>query len=144
MSLAARISIAAAATAAAAWGFKALVIGLAGGLDRSALESPLFGVGLVANVVAYVALGVAVTTGRPPGWRLLGAVGAIVLGVAVSLILDVAVELVVPDSTGWVSGEAGLWVTALVTLLICLAAAQRAPRRPEASPTGGRSANRAG
>ena len=46
----------AAVAAALLWATKAVVIGIAGGLGESPLESPLFGLGLLAFVVGVVSL----------------------------------------------------------------------------------------
>jgi hypothetical protein len=45
--------------AVAAWGIKAVAIGVAGGLEKSPFEGPLFRIGLLALVVAFAAAGVA-------------------------------------------------------------------------------------
>jgi hypothetical protein len=59
-----RAGAAAAVAAALLWTAKAIAIWTAGGLDESPLESPLFVLGLLAIVIAYIALGVAAARGR--------------------------------------------------------------------------------
>ena len=58
-----RIALWASIAAATFWTAKSIAIGLAGGLDKSPLEAPLFFLGLISFVVAVVALGVALTAG---------------------------------------------------------------------------------
>ena len=101
-----------------AWALKAVAIGLAGGLDRSALESPLFALGLVAIVVAFVALGVAVAAGRPVGHKVVGGVLGVVIGVGLSALASWVAAAVIPESAGWVQAEAGLWVAALLAVAV--------------------------
>lgn len=108
----------AAATAVVAWGLKAVAIGVAGGLDKSPFEGPLFFLGLAAIAVAFGALGVAVVGRRPVAAKVAGAVLGVVLGVSVAMAADTAAGAVVPDSAGWVQEEAGLWLGALVALAV--------------------------
>ena len=106
----------AAIAAAVFWGVKALVIWAAGGLDESSLESPLFGLGLVAIVIAYAALGLAVVRGRAVLVKVAAVLAAAAVGVAVALACDAIADAVLPSSTGWVEEEAGLWLSAAVTV----------------------------
>ncbi|MPZ61274.1 MAG: hypothetical protein GEU93_08255 [Propionibacteriales bacterium] len=109
------VAVAAAVGAVAAWGLKAVAIGVAGGLDESPLEAPLFFVGLVATVVAYVAAGVAAVGGRPIWKPILGGVAGIVVGLGVLMLIENGVGSLVPESAGWVKEEAGLWAVSLLT-----------------------------
>ena len=52
---ASRLAVLAAIASVVAWRLKAVAIAIAGGLDKSPLESPLFVLGLVAIVVAHLA-----------------------------------------------------------------------------------------
>jgi membrane associated rhomboid family serine protease len=104
-----------AAAAALAWTVKALVIWEAGGLDKSSLEAPFFGIGFVTYLIAWALLGVAATSGRRVGARVAAAVGGAVAGFALMILLD-SLAAVLPSSTGWVEEEAGLWAAALITL----------------------------
>lgn len=127
-----RVAAGAAVAAAGSWGLKALVIGLAGGLDRSPLEGPFFFLGLVLLVVAFAAAGIAATAGRPRPVRILGAVGAVLVGVAASLLVETGVGALVPESAGWVKEEAGLWATSVLTaaLLLLWVTAREREREP--------------
>lgn len=113
-----QVAVGAVVVAVLGWGLKALAIGLAGGLDRSPLESPLFAVGLVAIVVAFAAGGAAVAAGRSTVVRVVGGLAGVVLGGVVAVLVEGAVSAAVPDSAGWVKEEAGLWVSALLTLAV--------------------------
>ena len=106
----------AAVVAVLAWGLKAVAIAVAGGLDKSPFEGPLFFLGLAANVIAFVALGVAVAGPRGTAAKVGGAVLGIVVGFAVTMLADSLAGAVVPESAGWVAEEAGLWVAALLAL----------------------------
>ena len=121
---AARISVIAAITAVAAWGTKGVVIAIAGGLDKSPLESPLFIVGLVASVVAAGAFGVALAARRPAWLRALAGIIAVVIGAGTVLVVQTLVKAVLPD-TGWVEEEAGLWASALLTAAVIIFSLQR-------------------
>ena len=63
-----RLALVGAASAVVFWALKAIAIGVAGGLDKSPLESPLFLAGLVSALVGAGALGAWVLAGRPT-WR---------------------------------------------------------------------------
>ncbi|HZI97553.1 MAG TPA: hypothetical protein VFD41_08520 [Actinomycetales bacterium] len=82
---AASAALAASTTGLVAWLVKAVAIGIAGGLDRSPLEGPLFLLGLLAGAVAAPIVMIAVQT---------------------------VVVAVLPASVGWVEHEAGLWLAA--------------------------------
>lgn len=113
-----RIARLAAVAALVAWLLKAVAIGVAGGLDQSPLEGPLFLVGLLLFVTAVVAFAVAVTAGRPIAVR----VGSVAVAVVASLVLTaslVAVGGLLPESAGWVRSELNLWVVS--TLIVVLA-----------------------
>ena len=113
---ASRFAVLAAVASAVAWGLKAVAIGIAGGLDESPLESPLFVLGLVAIVVAFASLGVAVARERSLAFRVIGGVVGVLIGFGLSMLASVVAQAVVPDSAGWVQGEAGLWFSALIAL----------------------------
>lgn len=81
---ASRLAALAAIIAVVSWGLKAVAIGIAGGLDRSPFESPLFGLGLVAIVVAFASLGVAVARERPIAFKIAAGVVGVVIGLALS------------------------------------------------------------
>ncbi|MFK5634848.1 hypothetical protein [Ornithinimicrobium sp. LYQ103] len=115
---ASRVAVLAAVAAVLAWGSKAVAIGVAGGLDQSPLEGPLFVLGLVAIVVAFASLGAAVTRGRRPAARVIGALLGVMIGFALSILASSVAAAVVPDSAGWVQAEAGLWFSALLALAV--------------------------
>src|SRR5687767_7755669 len=96
------------------WGLKALAIWIAGGLDESPLESPLFALGLVATAVTLVALGLALTSGRPLWQRVVAGILSLVIGTFLFTLVEDSVSGAVPDSAGWVQEEAGLWAWCLV------------------------------
>lgn len=64
-----------------------MAIWSAGGLDRSALEGPLFALGLVSLLVTFAALGVHIAGSRPLWQRVIGGVAAVVIGVLVFLVV---------------------------------------------------------
>ena len=115
---ASRLALLAAIAAAVAWGLQAVAIGTAGGLDRSPFESPLFGLGLAAFVVAFVSLGVAATRARSVAVRIIGGLAGAVIGFAFSMLASFVAGSVVPESAGWVREEAGLWFSALLALVL--------------------------
>ncbi len=123
-----RIALVAAVAAVVSWTLKAVAIGTAGGLDKSAFEGPLFFAGLLSFVVAAVALGVALTRGRPLWVRILaGAVAAPVIGIGCTLAVGAVVAAVQPESTArhWVWSEVGLWVIAAGILALVLVVRDR-------------------
>jgi hypothetical protein len=117
---ASRLAVLAAVTAAVGWGLKAVAIGVAGGLDRSPFEGPLFFLGLLSIVVAFVALGVSVAGSRPVAVKVAGAVAGLIAGVALAMLSDAVAGALVPESAGWVAEEAGLWVAAALAVVITL------------------------
>ena len=130
-----RIALVAAVATVLLWGAKATAIGIAGGLDRSPLESPLFLAGLVAMVATVVSLGVALTRGRP-GWvRVVVAVLGTVASVGLTLVVAALVDTWATPGPArhWVWSEVNLWVAALGALAVALVV----NRRPEgtARPT---------
>nr|WP_294692923.1 hypothetical protein [uncultured Friedmanniella sp.] len=118
---ASRVAVLAAITAVVAWGLKAVAIGVACGLDKSSLESPLFGLGLVAIVAAFIALGVAVARERPIAFKIIGGVLGVVIGLALSMLASWVAAAAIPESAGWVRAEAGLWFSALLALIVTMA-----------------------
>ena len=115
---ASRVAVVSAIAAAVAWGLKAVAIGVAGGLDKSPFEAPLFVLGLAAIVAAFVALGVAVASGRPMAFKIIGGVIGVAIGLALSALASWVAAAVLPESAGWVQAEAGLWFAALLTLIV--------------------------
>ena len=106
----------AAVASVVSWELKTVASGVARGLDESPLESPLFALGLVAIVLAFASLGVAVARGRPVAFKVLGGVVGVLIGFGHSVLASLAAEAVVPDSAGWVEAEAGLWFSAMLAL----------------------------
>lgn len=115
---ASRLAVLAAVTSVVAWGLKAVAIGVAGGLDQSPLEGPLYLLGLVAIVVAFASLGVAVAADRSVTFKVIGAVVGVLIGFTLSMLASVIAAAVIPDSAGWVQAEAGLWFSALLALAV--------------------------
>ena len=93
------------------------------GSDKSPFEGPLFFAGLVCFVVAAVALGVALTRGRPLWVRIVAGAAGPVLTVGVAAVLDVLVAAIQPKSASphWAWTEVGLWVIAVGALALALA-----------------------
>lgn len=118
-----RIPLMAAAGAVVLWGLKALAIWTAGGLDQSPLEGPLFILGALSLAVAFVAIGVVVVGAESAVMRVVGGVAGLIVGVVIFALIEEPVGGMVPESAGWVREEAGLWVVAIVTLLIAGAVA---------------------
>lgn len=115
---ASRLAVLAAVASVVAWGLKAVAIAVAGGLDQSPLEGPLYLLGLVSIVVAFAALGVAVAGERAATVKIIGAVVGVMIGFALSMLASVVATAVIPDSAGWVQAEAGLWFSALLALTV--------------------------
>ena len=111
------------------WTAKAVAIGIAGGLNRSPLESPLFLLGLVCCIVAAAATGVAVAHRQTVLGQTLSAAGGIVAGALVAVVANAVVAAVAPPSPGWVWGEVNLWAMALILLTVNLVLL---PRRSQA------------
>jgi len=132
-----KIALYAALAAAAGWTAKATAIGTAGGLDKSPLEGPLFFAGLACFVVAVVALGVALTRGRPTWLRaVVGLVGFAVF-FQLSMLLDTLVDRVVGGAESdrhWVLAEVSLWISALLVLVAAVGQWRRSSRA--SSPRG--------
>ena len=117
-----RIALWAAVAAAVSWTAKSVAIGVAGGLDKSPLEAPLYFAGLISFVVAIVALGFAAISGARTWVRVLAGAGAFVTGVALTIVVD-AVVGAFSSSTGerhWVWTEFNLWVVSLTALTVAL------------------------
>jgi hypothetical protein len=125
-----RIALCAALAAVISWAAKSVAIGVAGGLDKSPLEAPLFFIGLISFVVAVVALGIAVTPGVPTLMRIAAGVGAFVVGFAFTLIVDAVVGAFYSAGADrhWVWAEFNLWVSGLAA--VAIAVALNRPRQP--------------
>lgn len=123
-----RIAAVAASAAAGAWTCKSIAIGVAGGLDRSPLESPLFLLGLVCAVVAATALGWTLTSGRAPALRTVGAFLVLVGMVGLGLLVDAGLSVLQPErpSRHWVFAELGLWVSVVTMLTVAVLVDRRA------------------
>jgi hypothetical protein len=122
---AARVAVYLAVAACAVWALKALVIWNAGGLDESALEGPLFALGLLLVVVTFAALAVSfVRAGLP--WRVLAGLAGALVGLGWVLVIESLVGGAAPDTWGWVQEEVGLWVAAALALAVTLLRAARA------------------
>lgn len=126
-----RIALWAALAAATSWTAKSVAIGVAGGLDKSPLEAPLFFTGLLSFAVAVVALGIALTPHVPTWKRIAAGVGAFLVGFATTLIVDAVVGAFHASGADrhWVWVEFNLWVSALVALVV--AVALNRPRQPQ-------------
>ena len=112
---AARVATVTAVGAVLAWGAKAVAIGLAGGLDKSPAESPLFFLGLVLYVVAALAIGVALTAGRSTSTRVLGGAAGLCLGLVLFMIATLAIAPFKPADPFWVWEELNLWIVSVLT-----------------------------
>lgn len=117
-----RIALWAAVSAATAWTAKSVAIGVAGGLDKSPLETPLFFAGLISFAVAAVAAGVAATPGARTWVRALAGAGGFAAGFVLTLTVDAIVGAFHASGVErhWVWVEFNLWVAALAALSITL------------------------
>lgn len=122
--LSARVALTAAALAVTFWAAKATAIGIAGGLDRSPFESPLFLAGLIAFVIAGASLGVAATYGRALWVRVAGGALAFVAFLALAQAVGAVTAALAPADPSWVWAELELWVIAPVALLCARVVAQ--------------------
>lgn len=122
-----RLALVAAVATVLLWGAKATAIGLAGGLDLSPLESPLFLAGLLAMVATVVSLGVALTRGRPAWARAVITVLGTVASVGVTLVVAALVDTWAAPGPArhWVWSEVNLWVAGLAALVVALAVHRR-------------------
>ena len=127
-----RIAVIAAAAAAVLWAAKATAIGIAGGLDKSPLETPLFIAGLSCFVVGVLALGVSLARRARPLPRVLVALGMVVLGVGYAAVLSMTVDGLVAPTAGrhWAWAEISLWVGGLTLLVATWAFARRRSIEP--------------
>ena len=125
----ARLALGATLATTFLWTAKAVAIGIAGGLDRSPLESPLFLLGLLCCIVAAAATGIAVARRPTALGRTLSAAGGIVAGALVAVAVNAVVAAVAPPSPGWVWEEVNLWAMALILLAVNLLLL---PRRSQA------------
>lgn len=129
-----RIALVAAVTTAVLWAAKATAIGLAGGLDRSPLESPLFLAGLAACLTTVVSLGLFLTGGRPGWQRAVGVVALVAVMVGTVPLLAGTVDALVPPTPErhWAWYELNLWLMALTLLVVVVVSRPRtaAARRP--------------
>lgn len=129
-----RIALWATLAAATSWAAKSVAIGVAGGLDKSPLETPLFIAGLISFVVAAVTLGIAATSGARTWIRIFAGVGGFVVGFALTLIVDAVVGAFHSPGADrhWVWTEFNLWVAALTALAITLLLNRTPPARVHA------------
>ena len=111
---AARVATYATIGAVAVWAVKALAIGLAGGLNQSPAEGPLFFLGMILFMVGLVAIGLAITAGRSLGMRAVGVLGAVAVTMVVWLAIDTVIASLAPENDPhWVWAEAQLWLIAV-------------------------------
>jgi hypothetical protein len=115
-----RVAFVGAVCAVVAWAAKATAIGLAGGLDRSPAEGPLFLIGLVSALVGAGALGAGLAFGRSPATRVLAGAATIVALVLTAGVSSFVAALLQPADPSWVWGEVNLWVSALALLTAVL------------------------
>lgn len=122
-----RIAVVTAIATCVLWAAKATAIGLAGGLDRSPLESPLFLAGLVCCCIAVVSLGLHLTRERPGWQRGVAAIGLVAATVAAVPLLVALVDAAVAPDPGrhWAWYELNLWVVAAAVLVATVAARTR-------------------
>ncbi len=122
-----RIALVAAGAAVALWAVKAAAIGTAGGLDQSPAEGPLFLAGLLALLVAGVALGALWTRRSPRALRSAAGGGGALAVLALVIVTSILTELLAPSDPHWVWAEVNLWVTALLVLGIAWWSRRGAP-----------------
>lgn len=115
----ARVAVFFAVAACVAWALKALAIWNAGGLDESALEGPLFGLGLLLVVAAFAALGVSLVRAGLVA-RAAAGIAGVVVGLGWVVVIESLVGGAAPETWGWVREEVGLWVAAVLALGLML------------------------
>lgn len=122
-----RIALFAALAAVAFWTVKSIAIGVAGGLDKSPLEGPMFFCGLTSFIVAVVSLGVALTAGSRTWLRVVGGIGAVVVGIVFTTIVDELVNAYREPGADrhWAWTEVNLWIVSLTVLAITWTLASR-------------------
>jgi hypothetical protein len=131
---AAKVASWATAGAVLIWAVKAVVIGMAGGLDESPAEGPLFVAGFVAFLVGVVAIGLAVTAGRGAGVRVVGVLGAVGAAFVAWMVIDTVVAALAPEQDPhWVWAELQLWIISVLTALGWRVWARREPAAAAAS-----------
>lgn len=108
-----------------AWIAKAVAIGAAGGLGRSPLEDPLFFLGFGAQLVASIALALALTAARPLVVRIGAIVGGAVVVFGFVTAVNSVIQRVQPIDASWVWGEINLWVVAVLMLGLALLTRRR-------------------
>ncbi|GAA1643213.1 hypothetical protein [Georgenia ruanii] len=109
-----RIALTTALLAAGAWTAKAVAIGVAGGLDRSPLENPLFFLGLAAWMAALATCGAALARAASTPVRFAAGLGAVVAGWLAVVLIG---ALVGDRAAGhWAWTELNLWVVGALTL----------------------------
>ncbi len=102
------------------WTAKAVAIGIAGGLDRSPLESPLFLLGFVSFLAAGVTTGLALTRDRSRLASVLAAIGCVLAGIMTAGIGGSVAAAIQPANPSWVWGEVNLWVAMLAMVALNL------------------------
>lgn len=121
-----RIAVIAAATSLVAWLAKATSTGVAGGPGRTPWEEVFFFVGLITQLVAFVAIILTLTRSRGVAMRLGAVVGGAVLVFGFVTVFQLVIERVQPADASWVWGEINLWVVAALLLGLAVLAHQRA------------------
>jgi hypothetical protein len=124
-----QLATVAAWAALAAWALKALAIWAAGGLGQSPIESLLFFAGLLAYVVGAFCFGYAAVVARRTVLRAVTGVVAVVALLALISLLQAVARATLPDSAGWVTEEAGLWLSAAVLVTVSQWRLSRTPLR---------------
>ena len=121
-----RIAVIAASTSIVAWLAKTSAIAMAGGLDRSPLEGPLFVAGLLSSLAAVIAISLTLTHAR----SVLGRIGAVLAALAGVFVLvaglNMAIARIQPTDPSWVWAEINLWITAAFVLGTALVARRSA------------------
>ena len=129
-----RVALIAAVCAVVTWTAKAVAIGLAGGLDESPAEGPLFLLGLLAAAVGAAALGAALAVGRSVAVRAIAGVAGVVTLLLVIIGGGAVAGAVQPADPSWVWAEVNLWVAALLLLGAANGAQARHRAHPLSSP----------
>jgi len=111
----------------ACWAAKAISIDMAGGLDKSPFESPLFFAGLISYVIAVVSVGIILTHGRPAWLRAIAGLLAFIVGIGISQVAGAVATTLAPADPSWVWAEVELWVIAPLPLAVALLVARRQP-----------------
>jgi hypothetical protein len=121
----AHLVLAAAVTSTCLWSAKSVAIGLAGGLDKSPAEGPLFLLGLLAHLTGWIALAVWSTRGRTRGIRTAVVAATVPAVVLATLVIQLLIGVLEPADPAWFWSELNLWVLSVALLVLATSVVRR-------------------